>query len=75
MERLSNLFKVVEREFKPRKSGSIVHAFNHIHSTDIILLISTYYLLLHDKLPQNLVAYGSRHLFSHSFCGQESTCC
>ena len=27
------------------------------------------YLLLHNKLPKNVVAKNNRHLLAHSFCG------
>lgn len=75
MERISSLSKVLELKFRPRKSGFIAQAFNEMHKTDVIFLTPTciHYLLLHNKLLQNLVAKSSKHLFSHSFCGQEST--
>lgn len=49
MERISNLSKVLELKFRPRKSGFIVQAFNEMHKTDVIFLTPTciHYLLLH----------------------------
>ena len=57
--------------------GTKLYAFTKTQRTVYlkrwIILYENYtsYLLLSNKVSQNLVAYSNKHLLSHNFCGSE----